>query len=513
MDTNYLKYPSSKERCMKILLALILVSFTLHVGVTSLSATEVTISDATQECLDCHASFHPGIVKSWEQSRHAATTPQAAMEVNGLARKVSAASVPEGLKDVAVGCAECHLARPEAHEDTFEHNGYGVHVVVSPDDCKTCHSIEVDQYTRNIMSYAVKNLSDNAIYKQLQHSILGIPKATEGKVALSPANGETRAEACYYCHGTRLKVTGTVMRNTDAGELTFPVIQGWPNNGVGRINLDGSRGSCAACHSRHTFSLEMARKPHTCRECHIGPDVPAYKVYASSKHGNIYATQKGAWDFSAVPWTMGRDFTAPTCAACHISLLQDTDEEVVAERSHEMKDRLAWRIFGLFYAHPQPISPDTSIIRNSKNQPLPTDLDGNLAPDYLISSNEQAKRISQMQAICLKCHAASWVDGHFKRYRNTIQASNQAVKTATTLMQWAWSQGLARGLDQKENPFDEALERLWCDTWLFYANTVRFTSAMAGGGDYGVFADGRYQLSSSVFELEHRIYQRRATAK
>jgi hydroxylamine dehydrogenase len=57
---------------------------------------------------------------------------------------------------------------------------------------------------------------------------------------------------------------------------------------VGRVNLDGSRGACSACHTRHRFSIEMARKPYTCKECHVGPDVPAFKVYSASKHGNIF---------------------------------------------------------------------------------------------------------------------------------------------------------------------------------------------------------------------------------
>ena len=33
----------------------------------------------------------------------------------------------------------------------------------------------------------------------------------------------------------------------------------WPNTGIGRLNLDGSRGSCSACHSRHDFSPRRAR--------------------------------------------------------------------------------------------------------------------------------------------------------------------------------------------------------------------------------------------------------------
>jgi len=28
----------------------------------------------------------------------------------------------------------------------------------------------------------------------------------------------------------------------------------WPNTGIGRVNPDGSAGSCSACHTRHRFS-------------------------------------------------------------------------------------------------------------------------------------------------------------------------------------------------------------------------------------------------------------------
>jgi hypothetical protein len=409
------------------------------------------------------------------------------------------------LKGVAVGCAECHLLRPDAHADTFYHNGYDVHVVVSPDDCKTCHAQEADQYARNLMSHARKNLAGNPLYNQLERSISGRPTATPGGLRFAPPTDEDRAESCYYCHGTELKKTGTEIRDTEAGEMEFPVIDGWPNQGSGRVNLDGSRGACSACHTRHRFSIEMSRKPHTCRECHIGPDVPAYKVYAASKHGNIYSAMNREWDFQPVPWTIGTDFTAPTCAACHVSLLTDPDGAVVAERTHEMKNRLSWRIFGLIYAHPQPKSPDTTIIRNKNGHPLPTDLDGGMASEFLISQEEQATRTAAMQAICLKCHDRSWVDGHFRRYRNAIETTNASIRTATSALQTAWKEGLAQGIAQGRSPFDESLERRWCDAWLFYGNNIRFASAMAGGGDYGVFADGRYHLSSAVIDLHQRV--------
>jgi len=462
-------------------------------------AAEISISEATSECIDCHASVHPGIVKDWQNSRHAEITLKDAMAVEGPARKVSNKNVPDNLKGTVVGCAECHMQRPKAHADTFEHNGYEIHVVVSPNDCSTCHAQESDQYSKNLMANAYDNLAENKLYQKLQRSIIGTKKRSRGRITCEPADETTKAEACYYCHGTKLKVVGQETRDTEAaGELEFPVIEGWPNQGVGRVNLDGSLGSCSACHTRHAFSIEMARKPHTCKECHVGPDVPAFKVYAASKHGNIYSAMHKSWDFKAVPWTIGKDFTAPTCAVCHVSLLVNGDEEVVSERTHQMNNRLPWRIFGLVYAHPHPRSPDTSVIRNKDGQPLPTSLDGEIAAEFLIDPKEQDTRRKSMQAACLNCHDTSWVKGHWQRFENTIQKTNGDILIATSIMGDIWQGGYA---DLNTNPFDEAIEKKWTDTWQFYANTIRFASAMGGGGDYMVYANGRYHLTQALLEM------------
>jgi hypothetical protein len=473
-------------------------------------AAEPPVSEASSECLECHTITHPGIVESWQKSRHAKTTPKQGMSVEGLARKVSSKTVPEALQDTVVGCAECHALRPDAHADTFDHNGHDIHVVVSPNDCAVCHSTEAGQYEKNIMSHAYKNLNGNPLFGKLETSITGRGKLRDGKIVFEPPGDETRAESCYYCHGTRLKVAGTEVRDTElAGEMEFPIIEGWPNQGVGRVNLDGSRGSCSACHTRHTFAIEMARKPYTCKECHVGPDVPAFKVYAASKHGNIYSAMNKSWDFKAVPWTIGQDFTAPTCATCHISLLVNTDGDVVSERTHQMNNRLPWRIFGLVYATPHPRSPDTTIIRNQDGQPLPASLDGEFASEYLIDEKEMDLRRQTMQAACLNCHGTSWVNGQWQRFENTIRETNSDILTATALMKDIWTKGLA---DFATNPFDEAIEKKWTDAWQLYANTTRFASAMGGGGDYGVYAGGRYQLSQALLEInEWRTVQEKIT--
>jgi len=75
-----------------------------------------------------------------------------------------------------------------------------------------------------------------------------------------------------------------------------------------------------------------------------------------------------------------------------------------------------------------------------------------------------------------------------------------------------WERNYASGLNQGTNPFDEAIEKKWSSLWLFYANSIRFTSAMAGGGDYSVFGDGYYQFSTGVTELEEWLRFREQNA-
>jgi hydroxylamine dehydrogenase len=481
---------------------LLAVAGAVILGQGKLDAAEAKPSEATQACIECHQILHPGIVADWQRSRHAQITPRAALAVTGLGLKVSSPGVPEELRDTAVGCAECHSLRPKEHADTFEHNGYDIHVVVSPGDCRTCHAQEAEQYSRNLMAHAYKNLAANKVYNDLENTILGGLQRIDGKIVLQPALAATKAEACYHCHGTKLKVTGKQTRDTAlAGVLEFPKIEGWPNQGVGRVNLDGTLGSCAACHTRHQFSIETARKPYTCKECHVGPDVPVFKVYEASKHGNIFSSKHSEWEFKAVPWTIGKDFTAPTCAVCHVSLVVNTEGDVVAQRSHQMNDRLPWRMFGLIYAHPHPLDPDTTIIRNKDGLPLPTDLDGGFAARHLIGKPEMDQRRRTLQAVCLNCHGAAWVDGQWARFESTLRETNAKTRTATQILKEAWTAGLASGLAQKASPFDEAVERRWADTWLVYANTIRFASAMGCGGDYGVFADGRYELNKAIMDL------------
>ena len=106
-----------------------------------------------------------------------------------------------------------------------------------------------------------------------------------------------------------------------------------------------------------------------------------------------------------------------------------------------------------------------------------------------------------MKQVCLACHSTSWTDKHFERIQNTITTTNNATLTATNILSEAWNEGLAEGLPQSKSIFDEKIERDWTAVWLFYTNTIRLSSAMGGGGDYSVFANGRYQLSEKIIEM------------
>lgn len=466
------------------------------------------LSEATQTCLACHVSVMPGIHQDWLSSRHSRVEPSQAMSLPQNKRRISAPGVQESLANVAVGCAECHMLRPEAHPESFEHNGFRIHAVVSPADCATCHPVEAEQYKQNIMSHAYGNLVNNALFSLLGDSINGVHSMGPKGLEQASSDPLTLSDSCLSCHGTKIELKGLEKRSTSMGEMDFPVLLGWPNQGVGRINPDGSMGSCAACHTRHGFSIETARKPQTCSQCHQGPDVPAFPVYKVSKHGNIYESQAGKWNFQEVPWRVGKDFTAPTCGACHVSLLAGAEGEVLIERTHRMNDRLPWRLFGLIYAHPHPQSPDTTRIRNRAGLPLPTELTGEPVEEFLIQPKELNARLKTMKEVCVNCHSSSWVEGHFQRLENTLSTTNRSTLAATKLLLQAWDRGLA----SKDNPFDEHLEKLWIQQWLFFANSTRFASAM-GGADYGVFAHGRWDLSKNLAEMWERLNQVKTSSR
>ena len=489
------------QEARPVWIAAVLVTLLLTAAPAALAAGP-KVSGQTSGCLGCHESATPGIVADWRASRHSHVSPKEALDKPALERRISS-EPPGDLKDTVVGCYECHGLNTERHRDSFDHFGYRIMVVVSPADCATCHKTEADQYAGSKKAHAVGNLRDNPLYFSLVQSITGAQHATRKGIESKEPSDHTMQDTCFSCHGTDVKAVGTKIVNTpDFGPVEVPHLTNWPNQGVGRLNPDGTMGACTSCHARHAFSIEVARKPYTCAQCHLEPDTPAWNVYAESKHGNIFLSKGAEWDYNAVPWTVGRDFTAPTCASCHNSLIVRPDGVVSAERTHDFGARLWVRLFGLPMSHPQPKHGDTTVIRNKDGQPLPTTFSGLPASGYLISKDEQGSRMRAMARICGDCHSTDWTEAHLRRMHSTITEADAMVLEATLLMQEAWKRGIA----DRANPFDEPLEKKWIKQWLFNANTTKYASAMSGAPDYTSFKYGWWGLSETLAEMREKVY-------
>ncbi|MCF8030941.1 MAG: hydroxylamine oxidase, partial [Desulfohalobiaceae bacterium] len=187
-----------------------LLSFLFFLTVSS-PAVAAEPSQATQYCLGCHKSLHPGIVSGWQQSRHSRVTPAEALQEDVLKRRVSAESLPKNLRDSPVGCAECHTLNPGDHPDTFAHNGKKVHAVVTPRDCAVCHPEEREQYSKSKMSQAYDNLMENTLYQQLITAVNGVPRvdAEQGTIEERAPDRLSNVDSCLACHGTKVEYQST----------------------------------------------------------------------------------------------------------------------------------------------------------------------------------------------------------------------------------------------------------------------------------------------------------------
>lgn len=238
---------------------------------------EPAVGADSKKCYDCHLQKTPVVAAQWAESQHA-----------GL----------------GVGCYECHRAR-EGEAAAFPHEGMLIATVISPKDCSSCHEEIASEFEHSHHSKAAQFIGslDNVLGEVIEGPIIA-------------ANG------CWQCHGSTLALLkendGSVRKDKTGKPLIDPAT--WPNTGIGRVNLDGSRGACSACHSRHAFSKAMARQPEVCGKCHMGPDHPQIEIYEESKHGIAFRTRINEMNLDKDSWVLGVDYGAAlTCSTCHIS--------------------------------------------------------------------------------------------------------------------------------------------------------------------------------------------------
>ncbi|MBS1272508.1 MAG: Hydroxylamine oxidoreductase [Candidatus Marinimicrobia bacterium] len=242
-------------------------------------------SDAGK-CMTCHKEKTHGLYQQWLESAHG--------EHN-------------------VTCISCHGAK-KSDADAFMHEEALIATLVTPKDCGQCHEKEAEEVANSYHATAGEILESKDAY--LAQVIGGHPVAITG---------------CESCHGTKIEV--------DPDSPNMLSKEDWPNSGIGRINPDGSKGSCNACHMRHSFSKAQARQPEACSKCHLGPDHPQKEIYEASKHGNTYFTNVDKMNLDSDRWIVGEDYNvAPTCATCHISATKSQ------EVTHDVGQRISWTL-------------------------------------------------------------------------------------------------------------------------------------------------------------------------
>ena len=368
---------------------------------------------AGKGCVECHRSRNPGIHSDWAGSVHG---------------------------KVGVDCYNCHKAGKEVKglilKSHLKHDSHPISMVVTPKTCAGCHPKEAEQYARS------KHAHTHEIMWKVDHWLNdGMNNAIE------------RTTGCYACHGTVVEM--------EAGN---PVAGTWPNVGVGRINPDGSLGSCSSCHTRHRFSAIEARKPEACDQCHLGPDHPQIEIYNESKHGTIYHAEQDSWTWDPYDrhWKAGRDFRAPTCAACHMSAAGEVP------KSHDVTERLSW----------ETQAPLT--VRPSEFNPFPAKTDW---------KTERLK----MEKVCLQCHSRTWTKDHFSNLDDVIKNYNELYfRPAQALMNSLYEKGLVSG----ESYFDEDLEWDFYELWHHEGRRARMGAAMMAPD---------YAWWHGFYELKHRF--------
>ncbi len=418
---------------MKTML-LVVVSLVLLFGVVSLGAAgsegsvvpglkeyriERSVSKEGQECIECHSKLNPGIVADWSKSRHAHAN---------------------------ITCIDCHAAGVADADVSKKHLSFiktSISAIVSPKDCSRCHPNEAAEYAKSKHANTLE-----IVWKIDPWMNKGMNNAIE------------RRTGCYHCHGSVVKVVD--------GDLDAST---WPNVGVGRVNPDGSKGSCSSCHTRHKFSLAEARKPEACGQCHLGPDHPQIEIYNESKHGAIYHSEGDEWNWDAPPgsWTAGVDYRAPTCSVCHMSGVGDVPV------THNVTERLSWELQA-------PLT-----VRPSEFKPMPSE------------TKWQDER-EKMTKVCIACHSPRWTKAHFKNLDDVVFNYNEVYyKPMKKLIDDLYEQKLL----SKDKMFDEKLEIDMYELWHHEGRRARFGAAMMAP-DY-TWWHGFYELKKRCIEIEEQV--------
>lgn len=429
---------------MSYLVRLFLVSVFIPLFSTDLTAAKVEVDPGTwghpagEKCVSCHQKASAGLTAQWQQSAHA---------------------------KAGVNCMDCH--RAEAGEvDAREHEGEVIATIVSPRDCGRCHKVEQEQQQGSVHAEAVALIEDR------------LPAFVQNLTG--PA---VLATGCAQCHGSRVQVRGD-------GTLDVAT---WPNSGIGRVNPDGSKGSCSSCHGRHRFSKAQAREPEACVRCHSGPDSPDKDIFEASKHGMAFAAQRAEMNLESAQWVAGKDYTAaPTCATCHMGAAGKLPS------THDVGMRNAWKLNS-------PVSEKEHLVvfQGGDKRELPESVppprreselaktDGSMGQVNQVATPE--RRRQAMTLVCLECHGKGFANAFMSQFDSLVELFNDKfAKPARGIMAELYSRKLLT-----PTPFDEPIEFTYWELWHDEGARARHGAAMASPNH--TWWEGMYLVGSKFY--------------
>ncbi len=431
------------------------------------------ITPASQACVSCHRQDSPALVMEWEESRHA---------------------------EFGVGCLDCHAAN-SSDIDAWQHEGVWVSALVTPKDCATCHVREFEQFAVSHHARAGEILAslDNVLAE---------------KVAGRPDNIATAVNGCWQCHGSIVRFVrdeaGEIVRS---GKENKPVIDPdtWPNSGMGRLNPDGSKGSCHACHSRHAFQAKLSRAPENCGKCHMGPDHPQIEIYNESKHGiAFYANRDRMALDKEGDWVLGRDYSAaPTCATCHISSYM-TPQGVYEANTHDVGERISWTLRPIISTKQNLVIfedgfredyPDTralpavgAIVQTVEQVVEDEQLVGKTVPRTVQQIVTWQERRANMKGACLNCHSDAYVDNFYKQFDDLVVLYNEKfARPAKQMMDELKADGVLKA----DAPFEHKVQWVFWELWHHEGRRARHGASMMGP-DYTHW-HGMYEVSKHYY--------------
>lgn len=381
----------------------------------ALAPTSVALVRATGKCADCHRAETAAVVHEFEMSRHSAA---------------------------GVTCLHCH--QPTEGQNPYDHKGFTITQTVTAANCKQCHPVEYEQYLKSRHAApawaAVRGKDDfspDQIAAAEKHHPGAVDRPQHALVSLEGPAAITKG--CQKCHE------------------------------VGKPNDDGSIGSCTACHARHVASVELARTPETCGQCHMGPDHSQLEIYHESKHGVLFNAQKAHMNLSARPKELTvKDMPVPTCATCHMSGLTGEEHQHDVAPTHDTSERLSYYLFAAV---------------------------SDRRPEY---RSKQAN----MKQTCLNCHTNPRILKFYTEAESVVKSTNKMVKEAEEIMAGLRKDGLLT-----PEPFDEPIEYVNFDLWHYGGRTAKH-GAFMGGADF-VQWHGYYELVSKLTELKEQAEQLR----